>query len=155
MPVLSIELPGRQRLVLTVRVVLVSDSAFCVHTVMCTRHRVRRRHDSLRPRSGELRTQKLKSHLVRTLSLNVLPFKPGVGQYIAIHATLTAREFFLDYFYPSSPFTCIFFQNLSQFFPVLACRIKEVTLLDAGSLVECPRHINRLKKHDLWKDDDL
>ena len=72
------------------------------------------------PRSGELRTQKLKSHLVRTQSLNVLPFKPGVGQYIAIYATLTAREFFLAYFYPSSPFTCIFFQNLSRFFPVLA-----------------------------------
>ena len=32
------------------------------------------------PRSGELRTQKLKSHLVRTQSLNVLPLKPGVGQ---------------------------------------------------------------------------
>ena len=49
-----------------------------------------------------------------------------------------------------------FFQNLSQFFPVFACRIKKVTLLDAGSRVECPRHINRLKKkHDLWKDDDL
>ena len=28
------------------------------------------------PRSGELRTQKLKSHLVRTQSLNVLPLKP-------------------------------------------------------------------------------
>ena len=26
---------------------------------------------------------------------NVLPLKPGVGQYIAIHATLTARDFFL------------------------------------------------------------
>ena len=59
-------------------------------------------------RSGELRTQKLKSHLVRTQSLNVLPFKPGVGQYIAIPATLTAREFFPAYFYPSSPFACIF-----------------------------------------------
>ena len=34
---------------------------------------------SLHPRSGELRTQKLKSHLVRTQSLNVLSFKPGVG----------------------------------------------------------------------------
>ena len=66
-------------------------------------------------RSGELRTQKLKSHLVRTHSLNVLPLKLGVGQYIAIHATLTARDFFLAYFYPSSPFTCIF-PNLSQFF---------------------------------------
>ena len=60
------------------------------------------------PRGGELRTQKLKAHLVRTQSLNVLPLKLGVGQYIAIHATLTARDFFLAYFYPSSPFTCIF-----------------------------------------------
>ena len=60
------------------------------------------------PRSRELWTQKLKSHLVRAQSLNVLPLKPGVGQYIAIHATLTAREFFLAYFNPSGPFTCIF-----------------------------------------------
>ena len=55
------------------------------------------------PRSGELRTQKLKSHLVRTQSLNVLPLKPGVGQY--------------------RPFRSIqlhFFQNLSRFFPLLA-----------------------------------
>ena len=81
------------------------------------------------PRSGELRMQKLKSHLVRTQSLNVLPLKPGVGQYIAIHATLTARDFFLAYFYPSGPFTCIFFQNLSQFFPVLA-------VANAGSCVD-------------------
>ena len=66
-------------------------------------------------RSGELRTQKLKSHLVRTQSLNVLPFKPGVGQYIAIHATLTAREFFLAYFYPSSPFTCSFSKTSPNF----------------------------------------
>ena len=83
-----------------------------------------------RPRIGEL--QKLKSHLVRTQSLNVLPLKPGIGQYIAIHATLTARDFFLAYFYTSGPFTCIFFQNLSRFFPVLAvastwflCRLAE------------------------------
>ena len=39
--------------------------------------------------------QKLVSHQVRTQSLNVLPLKPGVGQYIAIHATLTAKDFFL------------------------------------------------------------
>ena len=50
---------------------------------------------TLTPCSGELRTQKLKSHLVRTQSLNVLPLKPGVGQYVAIDATLTARNFFL------------------------------------------------------------
>ena len=36
------------------------------------------------------------------------PFKAAVDQYIAIHATLTARDFFLAYFYPSSPFTSIF-----------------------------------------------
>ena len=77
---------------------------------------------SLVPRSGMLRTQKLKSHLVRTQSLNGLPLKPGVGQYTAIHATLTARNFFFAYFYPSSPFTCIFFSKTSPdyFFPALA-----------------------------------
>ena len=67
------------------------------------------------PRSGELRTQKLKSHLVRTQSLNVLPLKPGVGQYIAKHATLTARDFFLAYFYTSGPFTCIFSKTSPDF----------------------------------------
>ena len=46
----------------------------------------------IKPRSGELRTQKLKSHLMRTQSLNILSLKPGVGQCIAIHATLTARD---------------------------------------------------------------
>ena len=70
---------------------------------------------SLSPRSGELRTQKLKSHLVRTQSLNVLPLKPGVGQYIAIYATLTARDFFLAYFYPPGPFTCIFSKTSPDF----------------------------------------
>ena len=71
-------------------------------------------------RSWELRTQKLKSPLFRTQSLKVLPLKPGVGQYIAIHATLTAKDFFFAYFYPSGPFTGNFSQNLSRFFPVLA-----------------------------------
>ena len=72
------------------------------------------------PRSGELRTQRLKSHLVRTQSLNVLPLKPGVTQYIAIHATLTARDFFLAYFDTSGPFTCIFSQPL-LIFPCVGC----------------------------------
>ena len=64
---------------------------------------------------GKLRTQKLKSHLVRTQILNVLPLKPGVGQYIAIHASLTARDFFVAYFYPSCPFTCIFSKTSPDF----------------------------------------
>ena len=37
----------------------------------------------------------IKSHLVRTQSLNVLPLKPGVGQSIAMHVMLTARDFLL------------------------------------------------------------
>ena len=68
------------------------------------------------PRSGELRTQKLKSHLLRTQSLNVLPLKSAVVQYIARHAMLTARNFFLAYFYPSGPFTCIFSKTSPNFF---------------------------------------
>ena len=74
-----------------------------------------------RSRSGELRTQKLGSHLLITQSLNFLPSKPGVGQYIAIQSiTLTNRDFFLAFFYPSGPFTCIIFQTSPDYFPVLA-----------------------------------
>ena len=68
------------------------------------------------PRIGELRTQKLKSHLLRTRSLMVLPLKHGIGQYIAGHATLTARNFFLANFYPSGPFICIFSKTSPEFF---------------------------------------
>ena len=72
---------------------------------------------TLKPRSGELRTQKLKSHLMRTQSLNILPLKPGVGQCIGILATLTARDFFLAHFYPSS-IPLHFFQKP---LPVFSC----------------------------------
>ena len=65
-------------------------------------------------RSGELRTQKLKSPLMRTQSLKILHLKPGVGQYIATQAT--PRDFFLDNFYSSGPFTCMFFKTSSRFF---------------------------------------
>ena len=57
---------------------------------------------------------------MRTQNLNILLLKPGVRHHMAIHVTLTAWNFFLAYFYPSGPFTCIFSQNLSRFFPVLA-----------------------------------
>ena len=67
------------------------------------------------PCSRELQIQKLKSHLVGTQSLNILPLKPGVGQYIAIHAKLTASDFFLAYFYPSGPFTSIFSKTSPNF----------------------------------------
>ena len=67
------------------------------------------------PRSGELRTQKLKSRLMRTQSLKVLLLKPGVGQYIAMHATLTARDFLLANFYSSGPLNSIFSKPLPSF----------------------------------------
>ena len=71
------------------------------------------------PRSGELRTQKLKSHLVRTQSLNVLPVKPGVSQYKPYMLRLLPgiSSLLISTFPAHSP---AFFQNLSQFFPVLA-----------------------------------
>ena len=72
-------------------------------------------------RSGELRTYKLKSHLFKTQSLKVLPLEPGVDQYIAIHATPTARDFFLPYFHPSGPFTCIFSKACPNFFSCVGC----------------------------------
>ena len=67
-------------------------------------------------RSGELQTQKLKTHLLRPQSFNVLHLKPKVGQCIAIHATLSAKDFFLAYYYLSGPFTCIFSKTSPDFF---------------------------------------
>ena len=55
---------------------------------------------------------------MRTQSLKVLPLKLGVGQYIAMHATLSKGFFFVN-FYLSAPFTCIF-SKTSQVFSVLA-----------------------------------
>ena len=116
----------------------------------------------IQSRSGELRTQKLKSHLVRPQSLHVLPLKPGIGQYISIPATLTARDFFLANFYLSGPFTYIFSKTSPNFSRVAntGSRVGPQnkighTLPDAGSRVECPWNINRLKKnpHDLWYYD--
>ena len=52
---------------------------------------------------------------------NVLPLKPGVGHYVAMHASPTARDFILANFYPPGPFTRIF-PNLSQvFFSCVSC----------------------------------
>ena len=71
------------------------------------------------------------------------PAKPAVGQYIAIHAALTARDFLLISSLPvHSP---AFFRKPLPIFPVLAVavanswflcrprRIKQVILLEAGS----------------------
>ena len=47
-------------------------------------------------RFGVLWTQKLKTHLLRTQSLKVLPLKPGVSQNIVMYASHSARNFFLE-----------------------------------------------------------
>ena len=50
-----------------------------------------------------------------TENLKALLLKPGVGQYVAIHATLTAKDFFLANFYLPGLFTCIFPKPLPSF----------------------------------------
>ena len=101
------------------------------------------------PRSGKLRTQKLKSHLVTTQSLNVLPLKPRVAQYKptmlrllpGISSLLTST---LPVHSPA------FFQNLSRCFPALA-------VANTGSCVGSQNKIGRpagcIKIHDLCYDD--
>ena len=68
------------------------------------------------PCGGVLRMQKLKTHFLRTQSSNVLPLKPGVGQYIAMHAT----NFFPAKFYLPGPFTSISPQTSPKCFHLLA-----------------------------------
>ena len=63
--------------------------------------------------------QKLKSHLLKTQSLKVLSLKPGVGQHIAIHTVLTAKDFSC-LFLPFHSIHLHFFQTFPDFFPVLA-----------------------------------
>ena len=87
--------------------------------------------------------------------LKCSPFKTQSRSVYSLTCQAYCQGFFLTYFYPSSSFTCICSKTSPNFFlcllwltlvPVQACRIKQVTLLDSGSRVECPRDINRLKK---------
>ena len=50
----------------------------------------------------------------------VLPLKPGQGQNIAMHASPTARDFFLELIFTHWSIHLHFFQNLSRIFPKLA-----------------------------------
>ena len=61
---------------------------------------------------------KLRSHLLKTQSPKVLPSKSGivVGQYTVMHATPTARDFFLANIYNPGPFTYIFTKTSPEFF---------------------------------------
>ena len=50
---------------------------------------------------------------LRIQSSQILLLKPGVGQNIAMHASLTASDFFFANFYLPSAFISIFFQSFS------------------------------------------
>ena len=71
------------------------------------------------------------------------PFQPGAGPYIAMHATVTDRDFFFANFYHSGPFNCIFFQNLTPVFPVLA-------VAETGSCVD-PQNKTGHLAHRYWE----
>ena len=72
-----------------------------------------------RPRSGELRTQILKFHLMRTQSLYALPLKPGVVSILLCMLRLLSGipSLLISTLPVHSP---AFFKNLSKLFPVLA-----------------------------------
>ena len=99
-------------------------------------------------RSGVLREQKLKTYLLRTQSSKVLPLKPGVGQYMAMHATLTTRDFFLASFYPLGSFTSIFFQTSPRFF-------FSGVVANTGSLVDPQNQLDYPARHRQLKQSSV
>ena len=101
---------------------LTQTGVFCVHQTDYTCNPTRVYFNSFRrPRSWELRTQKLKCRQVRAQSVNVLPLRPGVGQCIAIHATLTARDVLLCLFLPFWSIRVHFFPKTSPDFSCVGC----------------------------------
>ena len=95
------------------------NNEYITHTVLLF---ILQCHLSCVFRSGVLRTQKLKTHLLRSQSSKVSLSNPAVGQNIYIYSSPAATDFFRANFYFSYPFTFFFsfFQNVSRVFPVLA-----------------------------------
>ena len=76
-----------------------SPPHLCLSKVLCS---------SLSPPWGAADAE-IKVASVENTELKDSPFKAwSMSVYIAIHATLTARDFLFAYYYPSGPFTCIF-----------------------------------------------
>ena len=71
---------------------------------------------ALKDPQWEAADAEIKVPSVENTELNGSPLKPGGGEQIATHATLTARDFFFANFYPSGPFTCIFPKPLPSCF---------------------------------------
>ena len=87
--------------------------------------------------------------------MKVVSLKPGVGQYIAIHTSLlpAISPLLISTLPIHSP---AFFPEPLLSFSRVSCgyRIKQITLLDTGSSVECPQNIiNMLEKNDVWYHD--
>ena len=75
------------------------------------------------PRSGELQTQKFKSHLVRTQSLNVLPLKPGIQVHRSVYSHTCyayCQGFLPRFFLPFQSIHLHFFQKPLPILLVLA-----------------------------------
>ena len=72
------------------------------------------------PRPEVQQKQKLKIHLLKTQSSKILPLKPGAGPYIVVHATPTARDFFLATSTLPVHSLAFFSKNISRFYSVLA-----------------------------------
>ena len=70
----------------------------------------------------------------------MLRLLPGISFLLILTLPVHSPAFFPK---PLPIFSCVGLQN------------KIGHPADAGSRVEYPRHINRLRKHDLWNDDDL
>ena len=90
---------------------------------------------------------------VENTELKGFPFKTWSRSVYSHTCYAYWKGFFLAYFYPSGPYTCIFSKTSPEFFlcwlwltpvPVQAHRIKQATLFDAGSRAGCPRNMNRL-----------
>ena len=76
---------------------------FCLTSLVFTLTAVRAADAEIKVSSGE------------DTELKRSPFTAGGGQYVAILATLTARHFFLAYFYIPVHSPAFFLQNLSRF----------------------------------------
>ena len=74
---------------------------------------------------------------MRPQSLNVLPLKPGVDQYIAIHATLAAKDFSLliSTLPVHSP---AFFSKISPDFSCVGCGSHMVSVLARRCRMQVP-----------------
>ena len=117
---------------------------------------------SLFPRSGELRTQKLKSHLVRT-ELKRSPFQAWSRSVYSHTCYAYCQGFLPCLFLPFRSIHLRFFpKSLPNFFlcwlwlNTCSCvGLQNKIGHPAGCRFPCsvPRNINRLKKHDLWYDE--